>query len=264
MANKPTYEELAQRVQELEKKDLEHDRKGNRFFSSILESLPHPFYLIDAFDYRITLANSAAQPGPSSKGSTCYALFHNRERPCDLVEFPCPVEQLKRTKQPVTTEHIHYDKDGNPRNIEVSAYPVLDVQGNVSQIIKYDIDITERKRLEKALKESEKQYRILVETMNQGFSMIDENQVRIFANQRLCEMLGYEREDIVDAPATKVLDKANKKLFEEQFSKRSRGESGAYEITFTRKDGHKVPAIVSPRPVFDVLSGHRYYEPEAD
>lgn len=251
MANKPTYEELAQRVQELEKKDLEHDRKGTRFFSSILESLPHPFYVIDASDYRITLANSAAQPGPSSNFSTCYALLHNRERPCDLVEFPCPVEKLKRTKQPVTTEHIHYDKDGNPRNIEVSAYPVLDIQGNVSQIIKYDIDITERKRLEKALKESEKQYRILVETMNQGFSMIDENQVRIFANQRLCEMLGYEREDIVGAPATKVLDKANKKLFEEEFSKRSRGESGAYEITFTRKDGHKVPVIVSPRPIFD-------------
>ena len=80
MANKPTYEELAQRVQELEKQYLEYNRQEKGFFSSILESLPHPFYVVDASDYRITVANSAAQPGPLSNGSTCYALMHHRER----------------------------------------------------------------------------------------------------------------------------------------------------------------------------------------
>ncbi len=251
MANKPTYEELEQRVQELEKKDLEQNRRENGFFSSILESLPHPFYVIDAPTYRVTLANSSAQPGPLSNDSTCYALMHNRETPCDSPENPCPAEKVRKTKQPVTVEHIHYDTDGTPRNIEVSAYPIFDVDGNVAQIIKYDVDITGRKQLEEALKESENQYRILLETMNEGFSMIDENQVRTYANQRLCEMLGYEQEDLVGAPATKVLDETNKKLFEDEFANRRKGEYSPYEITFTRKDGHKVPAIVSPRPVFD-------------
>ena len=74
MVNKPTYEELAQRVRELEKKDLEHNgeekriRKGNGFFSSILEFLPHPIYVIDASNYRITAVNSVAHPGPLSNG----------------------------------------------------------------------------------------------------------------------------------------------------------------------------------------------------
>jgi DNA-binding NarL/FixJ family response regulator len=35
------------------------------------------------------------------------------------------------------------------------------------------------------------------------------------------------------------------------FAKRQKGDSNSYEITFTRKDGQKVPTIVSPRPVFD-------------
>jgi PAS domain S-box-containing protein len=148
-------------------------------------------------------------------------------------------------------EHIHYDTDGTPRNIEVSAYPVFDVEGNVSQVIKYDIDITEQKQMEEALRRSEEQNRILVETMNEGFSMIDENKVITYANQRLCHMLGYEYHDIVGVPATKVLDETNRKLFEENFAKRRKGESRAYEMTLTRKDGHKVPVIVSPRPVFD-------------
>jgi PAS domain S-box-containing protein len=189
--------------------------------------------------------------GSLSNDSICYALMHNRETPCDSTEQPCPIERVKETKKPVTIEHVHYDRDGNPRNIEVSAYPVLDVQAHVSHIIKYDIDVTERKQLEKALKESERQYGILVETMNEGFSMIDENQVRIYANKRLCEMLGYEYSEIVDVPATKVLDETNETIFEKEFAKRRKGESGSYEITFTRKDGQKVPAIVSPRPVFD-------------
>jgi PAS domain S-box-containing protein len=81
--------------------------------------------------------------------------------------------------------------------------------------------------------------------------MVDEHQMRIYANKRLCEMLGYEPDDIVGVPATKVLDEDNKKRFEDQFAKRKKGEAGAYEITFTRKDGQKLPAIVSPRPVFD-------------
>jgi PAS domain S-box-containing protein len=251
MADKPTYEELAERINELEKRGLQSKRNEYRFISSILNSFPHPIYVIDASDYRITPVNSAAQQGPLTNGSTCYTFTHNRGTPCDSPEHPCPVKKVKETKQPTTVEHIHYDEGGNPRNIQITAYPILDIQGDVYQIIKYDIDMTERKRLETALSESEKQYRILVETMNEGFSIIDENQVRTYANQRLCEMLGYEHNEIVDVPAARVLDETNKTVFERELAKTRRGKSDAYEITFTRKDGQKLPAIISPKPVFD-------------
>jgi signal transduction histidine kinase len=55
---------------------------------------------------------------------------------------------VKRTRQPVTVEHIHYDRDGNPRDMEVHAYPIFDEQGNIAQMIEYSLDITDRKRLE--------------------------------------------------------------------------------------------------------------------
>jgi PAS domain S-box-containing protein len=129
--------------------------------------------------------------------------------------------------------------------------PIKRSEGSLDSVLIIALDITERKQLKEALKESEEQYRQLVETMNDGFSMVDEHQIRIYANVRLCEMLGYERDEIVDVPATKVLDESNRKLFEEQFAKRKKGETGAYEITFTRKDEQKLPAIVSPRPIFD-------------
>jgi len=122
------------------------------FLDLVLESLPNPFYVIDAFDYSIKVANSASQFGPLSKDSTCYALTYMSDKPCDSSEHPCPLETIRRTKLPMTVEHRQHDKDGNLRNVEVHAVPVFDSEGSVSQIVEYVVDITERKQAEKALK----------------------------------------------------------------------------------------------------------------
>lgn len=128
-------------------------RQQNEFFHHVLESLTHPFYVLDANDYTIIMANSAARLGNLSARPTCYALTHRRDTPCDGCEHTCPLQIVKRTKQPVIVEHIHYDKDGNPRDMEVHAYPIFDEQGNVSQMIEYSLDITERKKLEKEIQD---------------------------------------------------------------------------------------------------------------
>jgi PAS domain-containing protein len=159
------------------------------FLKLVLESLPHPFYVIDASDYKIKLANTAAQFGPLTENSTCYSLTHKRDKPCGSAEHPCPVEEIKKTQKPVKVEHIHFDSDGNPRNVDVYAFPILDSKGNVSEIIQYSLDITKRKQMEQALWKSLEQYRQVVETMNEGFSMVVENEQRIYANERLCKML---------------------------------------------------------------------------
>jgi sigma-B regulation protein RsbU (phosphoserine phosphatase) len=116
-----------------------------------IESLTHPFYVIDAEDYSIQLANSAAKRLADAGISTCYALTHRRDTPCDSKEDPCPLVEVKRTKKPFTVEHIHYDKDGNQMYAEVRGYPIFDQAGNVVQMIEYSLDITERKRLEMEL-----------------------------------------------------------------------------------------------------------------
>lgn len=124
------------------------------FLDLVLESLPYPFYVIDAFDYTVQVANSAAQFGRLSEESTCYALTHKIDRPCCSAEnpCPCPVEEVRKTKRALTVEHVHYDGEGNPRNVEIHAFPVLDNEGNVSQIIEYVLDTTARKQAEEALK----------------------------------------------------------------------------------------------------------------
>ena len=253
MANKPTYEELAKRVQELEAERSEPERLesdlqvANEEFISIFDSIDEPVYVSDPDTHKILYANSAvkARRGENILGKKCHEVLQNLDVPCDFCTNPLILGE--------NTGKTHICEFRN--KVDRRWYRCIDraIKWPDGRMVRYEmaIDIHEQKQMEEALRESEKQHRILVETMNEGFSMIDENQVRIYANQRLCEMLGYEQNEIVDAPATKVLDETNKTLFEEEFAKRRKGESGAYEITFTRKDGQEVPAIVSPRPVFD-------------
>jgi signal transduction histidine kinase len=152
-------ERLQQQLSELKTlgdkcKPLEADlSQQNEFFHHVLESLTHPFYVLDAHDYTIKVANSASRLGTLVAKPTCYALTHKRDAPCDGLEHVCPLQVVKKTKEPVTIEHIHYDKDGNARNFEVHAYPIFDQAGNVVQMIEYSLDITDRKRMEKEIQD---------------------------------------------------------------------------------------------------------------
>jgi len=142
------------------KQTQEHVRQQNEFLSTVLESLTHPFYVVDTRDYTVKVANPAARRGGLSEDKTCYAMTHGRDEPCETTEHPCPLEEMKRTKQPVVVEHLHRDEEGHPRHVEVYSYPILDGEGNVSQAIEYILDITERKRVEEALQQSERELTI--------------------------------------------------------------------------------------------------------
>ncbi len=138
----------------------------NEFLRHIFESLTHPFYVVDAEDYSILMANSATIQGGLPHGATCYALTHQRSEPCSGAEHLCPMENVKNSRGPFTTEHIHYDKDGRKRHVEVHGYPVLDGEGKLTQVIVYTLDVTRRKQMEEELRKShdELELRVLERT----------------------------------------------------------------------------------------------------
>ena len=62
-----------------------------KLLENTLESLTHPFYVIDAEDFSIKVANSAARRLGKGGEATCHALTHRRDTPCDGTEHPCPM-----------------------------------------------------------------------------------------------------------------------------------------------------------------------------
>jgi PAS domain S-box-containing protein len=123
----------------------------SEFLSSVLNAIPHPFYVIDAYTYEIVAANAAT--GKEWEGKTCHQLTHRREVPCDEEHDLCPLEMVREKREPVVVEHIHYDAEGRERTHEVHGYPIFDGSGEVMQMIEYLMDITPRKEAEKEREE---------------------------------------------------------------------------------------------------------------
>jgi PAS domain S-box-containing protein len=113
------------------------------------------------------------------------------------------------------------------------------------------IDVTKRWEAEEARRESEQQYRLLVETMNDGLGISDDQKRIAYVNPRLCELFGYTAAELLGQPLSAFLDQNNKQIFKKHFEQRRTGDHTPYELAWTRKDGTKLPTIISPRPMFD-------------
>ena len=109
------------------------------------------------------------------------------------------------------------------------------------------IDITERKRAEEALQESEKRYRTAIEFSNDGVAIVRED-FHLFVNQKFLEIFGYSYlEEIVGKPISIVIDPDDRDRVMENNRKRQMGKevSSKYEFKGIRKDGSVVYVEVS-------------------
>ncbi|MFW9806536.1 MAG: ATP-binding protein, partial [Candidatus Thorarchaeota archaeon] len=140
------------------------------FLYRILDSLTHPFYIIDVDDYTIKMANSAAMIGQLDETSKCHLIIHRSPVPCWEKGYDCPVFEIKKTKKPVILEHTHFDETGDLRLIEVHAYPVIDSDDNVVQIINSALDITDQKWVEGQLATESRRARLYLDLLAHDMS----------------------------------------------------------------------------------------------
>jgi signal transduction histidine kinase len=142
----------------------------NDFLHTVINSLPHPFLVIDIDSHEITAANKAAGDSKDNTGENkkCYQYTLGLNRPCHEQGLPCPLLNIRRNGRPVVVEHTHVDKEGNERTVEVHTYPVMEKLGDINQVIEYRIDITQRRKMEEELLKSKKME--LVATMAGGIA----------------------------------------------------------------------------------------------
>ncbi len=112
-------------------------------------------------------------------------------------------------------------------------------------------DITDRRQAERALAESERRTRTILETAIEGVLMVDNNAVILLANPALCGILGRTPEDIVGHPVFEFVDEENLLILLSELEKRRKGQSGAYEISLQRSDGVNVPCLFNATPFVD-------------
>lgn len=160
-------------------RDVSAEYHQKQLFETTLKALEHPFLVLNAETYGVELANPAARlTSRDLEDATCYSLGHGLSDPCEGENHPCPLQLIKADRESVIVEHTHFTASGEPREYEVHAHPILDYQGEVKQVIEYSLDITERKKAERELREYSKNLEREVEVRTRELREIQEELIR--------------------------------------------------------------------------------------
>jgi diguanylate cyclase (GGDEF)-like protein len=110
---------------------------------TMIDGIPDPILYIEP-DYTVAMMNQAAkeQTNDSVLVNKCFNLAQKNIPACSEDGSSCPMNSVKKIKQPVTLRHLRKDKDGNKRYVEVHMRPVLDVEGEITAYVEITHDIT--------------------------------------------------------------------------------------------------------------------------
>ncbi|MFX1298104.1 MAG: PAS domain S-box protein, partial [Promethearchaeota archaeon] len=169
-------------------------------------------------------------------------------------QYASAIQYLKEIKekgfQATPKKYIMRRKDGGIIWIEIQG-TLINRHGKPYAVQGIARDITERKRTEEALHESEKQYRSLIETMNDGLSMVNSEGIFTYVNNSLCEMLDYSQDEMIGKPWYFFFDEENRKIVENHMFKRRKGEKSSYEAAWLKNAEQKIHTIISGQPIFN-------------
>lgn len=134
-------------------------------------------------------------------------------------------------------------KNGTTVWAEVNPSIVHDDAGRPSGIAGIARDITERKRAEQAVRESESKYRALFDNSIDGICVLDQNGVFLDVNRAMLRIFGYSKEELIGLNVSRLTTPVWSLACQPAIDKR--GHARNFEIAFHRRDNTKVDCLAS-------------------
>ncbi len=189
------------------------------------------------------------------------ALFNRMVHPDDLKKVFNKFEaHLKNGPDagPITIEYRVIRKDGTEIWVSDSRDIEFTPNGKVFRVNGVVRDITERKRAEQALKESQEKYQELFESIIEGIVVVDENEKILFCNPAFAHIL--EEDSAAALSGRSFLDyvpKDQEKVISSQIEIRRCNKPSQYELDIVTAKGNRKTVLISVAPSFDENNRYR-------
>lgn len=267
MADKPTYDELEQRVHELEMKALEYEgfdealRRNYRVCSKLLEctrkkaeevkdlynNAPCGYHSLDKDGYFIKINDTEL----SWLGYTRDELV-GKKRSVDLMP-PDSVEKFKsyyplfmKNGYVRELEFEFIRKDGTTIPVLLSGSAIYDDAGNYLMSRTTLFDVTLHKKREEEQKQAELEYRTIVKGALDGFVVIDlQSHLFVDVNDTYCGLIGYAREELLNMSIDEIEAVESPEEVADHVEKVIRTGHDRFETRHRCKDGRIVDIEVS-------------------
>gem|GEM_PF-4627217 len=187
-----------------------------------------------------TMVNMFDKPLSEFIGKECFREFEKRDAVCPH----CPGVRTLSTGQPAEVETQGVRDDGTRLDIILRTFPTRGRDGAITGFIEIVQDITEHKRKDAALRESEQQYRSLFEDSIDGVYSVRWDGTIMDANSSFCELFGYTKDEMIGQDiAALYLDPAHHTRLRKQIEEK--GYVRDYEVQLVKRDGTLIDCMLT-------------------
>ncbi|WP_406660714.1 PAS domain S-box protein [Methanolobus sp. ZRKC3] len=222
--------------------------KEREYLNDITSNLEIGLCIISS-EYRTLWANDHLKKVFGDvEGELCYKINNKKSAICDKDA----VQQILGTsKNKAVTDQSGFDVNGNLIWSHIISTPLRDDEGNVSSVMQVVFPINEMKATEMELRENKARLESVLKAAPVGMGVVSGGRVFEEVNDRLCEMLGYSKEELLGQsirmiyPSDEVFDY----IGDVYYSQMRESGIGEMDIQVVTKDGRTLDIFLSSSPI---------------
>jgi len=158
---------------------------------------------------------------------------------------------LEGIKDVNVSEYIAVKKDKSRFDVELNSTVLRDSDGNPESILYFQRDITERKVAENILKESERKFKLIIQSQAEGIGVVNQDEIFEFVNPAAAKIFETTVDELLKTSLFDYLSHDEIEKINNQTAGRRNGATNDYELQIVTKAGNNKFIEVTSSPKLD-------------